>query len=87
MSESRGSNQSNLNAQLIRTVRIPLPDLATQRAIVAEIEAEQTLVAANSELVRRFEVKIKASIDRVYGNGANQYEQQLVLSWCPLVEV
>jgi len=38
----------------------------TQRAIVAEIEAEQALVAANRELIRRFEAKIKTTIDRVW---------------------
>jgi restriction endonuclease S subunit len=68
ISESRGGNQSNLNAQLIREVKIPFPDLATQRAIVAEIEAEQTLVNANRELIRRMEAKVKAAIDRVWGN-------------------
>ncbi len=67
MSESRGGNQSNLNAQLIRAVKIPLPDLETQRAIVAEIEAEQALVATNRELIRRMEAKVKAAIDRVWG--------------------
>jgi restriction endonuclease S subunit len=36
---------TKLNAALI-----PLPPLATQQAIVAEIEAEQALVAANREL-------------------------------------
>ena len=68
ISESRGGNQSNLNAQLIREVKIPLPDLPTQRAIVAEIEAEQALVAANRELIRRMEAKVKATIDRVWGS-------------------
>jgi type I restriction enzyme M protein len=58
-----------LNAQLIRDVQIPLPDLETQRAIVAEIEAEQALVNANRELIRRMEAKIKTAIDRVWGNG------------------
>jgi type I restriction enzyme M protein len=48
---------------------IPLPDLETQRAIVAEIEAEQALVNANRELIRRMEAKIKAAIDRVWGAG------------------
>jgi len=67
ISESRGGNQSNLNAQLIREVEIPLPDLATQRSIVAEIEGEQALVAANRELIRRMEAKITAAIDRVWG--------------------
>jgi type I restriction enzyme M protein len=67
ISESRGGNQSNLNSQLIREVKIPLPDLETQRAIVAEIEAEQALVNANRELIRRMEAKIKSAIDRVWG--------------------
>ena len=70
ISESRGGNQSNLNSQLIREVKIPLPDLETQRAIVAEIEAEQALVAANRELIRRMEAKVKCAIDRVWGESA-----------------
>ena len=45
-----------------------LPTLETQRAIVAEIEAEQALVAANRELIRRMEAKVKAAIDRVWGS-------------------
>jgi type I restriction enzyme M protein len=40
--------------------------IAIQRAIVAEIEAEQALVNANRELIRRFEAKIKTTIDRVW---------------------
>ena len=39
----------------------------TQKAIVAEIEAEQSLVAANRELIERFEGKIRATIGRVWG--------------------
>ena len=46
---------------------IPLPPLATQQAIVAEIEAEQALVAANRELIVRFEKKIQATLARVWG--------------------
>lgn len=42
------------------------PNLETQRAIVAE----QTLVNANRELIRRMEAKIKACIDRVWGGDA-----------------
>jgi len=38
-----------------------------QGTIVAEIEAEQALVAANRELIRRMEAKIKAAINRVWG--------------------
>ena len=46
---------------------IPLPLLTTQQAIVAEIEAEQGLVAANRELIGRFEKKIQATLARVWG--------------------
>jgi len=44
-----------------------LPPLATQQAIVAEIEAEQALVAANRELITRFEQKIQATLARIWG--------------------
>jgi len=46
---------------------IAIPPLATQQAIVAEIEAEQALVAANRELIARFEKKIQATLARVWG--------------------
>lgn len=44
-----------------------IPPLATQQAIVAEIEAEQSLVAANRELITRFEQKIQATLARIWG--------------------
>lgn len=69
ISDARGGNQSNLNAQLIRDVKITLPTLEAQRNIVAEIKAEQALVDANHELIRRMEIKIKMAIDRVWGAG------------------
>lgn len=47
---------------------LPLPDIETQRAIVAEIEAEQALVNANKQLIERFEAKIKTVINRVWGS-------------------
>ena len=46
---------------------IPLPPLATQQAIVAEIEAEQALVAANRELIERMEQKIQVTLARIWG--------------------
>ena len=53
----------------VENYKIPLPPLAIQQAIVAEIEAEQSLVAANRELVERMEGKIRAAIGRVWGEG------------------
>lgn len=47
--------------------KFPLPSLATQQAIVAEIEAEQALVAANRELISRFEQKIQVTLARIWG--------------------
>ncbi len=65
---SKSGTVTNLHLVEIRQMTIPLPDLATQRAIVAEIEAEQALVNANRELIRRMEAKIKAAINRVWGD-------------------
>jgi restriction endonuclease S subunit len=52
-----------------RDYPIPLPPLAVQHAIVAEIETEQSLVGANRELIERFEKKIHATLARVWGEG------------------
>ena len=42
--------------------------------IVAEIEAEQALVAANRELIARFEKKIQATLARVWGEKGDKNE-------------
>jgi type I restriction enzyme M protein len=65
--ESSGSTQRFIPLGFIRKLQIPLPPLATQQAIVAEIEAEQALVAANRELITRFQKKIQATLARVWG--------------------
>ena len=57
----------NLNQSILSGIQFPLPNLETQRAIVAEIEAELALVNANRELVRRMEAKVKAAIDCAWG--------------------
>jgi len=56
-----------INQRIVEKIPIPLPPLATQQAIVAEIEAEQALVAANRELMERFEKKIRSTLARVWG--------------------
>ena len=50
--------------------KFPLPPLATQKVIVAEIEAEQALVNANRELIARFEKKIQDTLARIWGEDA-----------------
>ena len=65
--ETAAHGTLKLNSDDLRQIQIPLPPLATQQAIVAEIEAEQALVAANRELIARFEKKIQATLARVWG--------------------
>lgn len=63
----RAVNQASIKASDIRRMTIALPLLATQKAIVAEIEAEQALVNANRELIARFEKKIQNTLARIWG--------------------
>ena len=62
-----GVTMMNLNQDILSAIQIPLPPIKTQQQIVAEIEAEQALVAANRELIERFEKKIQAAIARIWG--------------------
>ena len=63
-----GAAQPKLNQQALNSIPIPIPDeLETQQAIVTEIETEQALVAANRELILRFERKIQATLVRIWG--------------------
>ena len=66
----QGANIRNLSQGILNELKVPLPPLATQQAIVAEIEAEQALIAANRELITRFEQKIQATLARVWGEDA-----------------
>ena len=59
--------QKNINVAILKTLAIPLPPLATQQAIVAEIEAERALVSANRELAQRMEGRIAGAVGRVWG--------------------
>jgi type I restriction enzyme M protein len=68
--EATGSTVRHTSPTRILSVKIPLPPIATQQAIVAEIEAEQALVAANRELITRFEQKIQSTLARIWGEAA-----------------
>ena len=65
-SQSVGAVFKNLTTHQVKDFKIPLPSPETQQAIATEIGAEQTLVEANRELIRRFEEKIQAAIGRVW---------------------
>ena len=61
-----GVTMKNLNQSVLAGMPFVLPPLETQQAIVAEIEAEQSLVNGNRELIARFEKKVEAAIARVW---------------------
>ena len=50
----------------LERIRIPLPPMALQEDIVAEIEAERTVVAANRELATKMEQRMQDAIGRVW---------------------
>ena len=69
-----GSTVYGIKAKTLKGISIPCPPLETQALIVAEIEAEQSLVSANHELIERMEKKIQAAITRVWGEEATDAE-------------
>ncbi len=62
-----GTTVYGIKASVLKDIEIPLPPLETQKRIVAEIEAEQSLVSANRELITRLEQKIQTTLARVWG--------------------
>ena len=65
-SVSHGGTMNILSMQALKRLRVPVPPVETQRAIVAEIEVEHALVSANRELVERMEQRIQDAIGRVW---------------------
>jgi type I restriction enzyme M protein len=63
----QGASIRNLSQGILTELQVSLPPLATQQAIVTEIEAEQALVGANRELVTRFERKIQGTLAHIWG--------------------
>ena len=64
-------NMPKINQAIVESIPIHLPLPEVQEQIVAEIEAEQTLVNANIELVTRFEKKIQITLNRIWGEQEN----------------
>lgn len=65
---SRAIGQSNISASSLARYEIPLPPLAEQRRIVAELDAEAAQMEAVRSLIPRFEAKIQRVLDRVWGS-------------------
>lgn len=64
---SAGGAQAFVSLSNLRSFPIPLPDVETQRQIVAQIEKELDLVNANKQLIEIFEQKINDRIAKVWG--------------------
>lgn len=64
---SGGVRQSNISNKGIESILIPLPPIATQTAIVLQIEKEIEFVNGNKQLIEIFEQKIKDRISKVWG--------------------
>ena len=61
-----------LSLRVLKDLSLPCPPLSVQAALIAQIEAEQALVAANRELIDRFEKKVQATLARVWGDDAEE---------------
>ena len=57
----------SINQKDVEQLKIPLPPFDVQKEIVARIEEEQKLVAANKKLIEIFEGKIKEKVAEVWG--------------------
>ena len=71
-----GAAQPQLPIRSLKNAIIPLPDIETQRQIVAQIEKEQELVNANKQLIEIFEQKIKDRIAKVWGTSTSSEQEK-----------
>ncbi|MDQ3099909.1 MAG: restriction endonuclease subunit S, partial [Bacteroidota bacterium] len=67
LSKKSGVAQYNLSLKQIGEVQIPLPPLAEQEALVAEVEGYQKEMAGLRDEIMELEMKIKRRIEEVWG--------------------
>lgn len=53
---------------ILKGLRLPLPPLTTQQAIVDEVEAYRKLITINREQIAQLELKIQNTIAQVWGD-------------------
>lgn len=66
-SDGHGATVKGVTRDYVKELKIPLPSLEEQNAIVKAIEEELQLINANRRLVEIFEQKIKIKIGEVWG--------------------
>ena len=64
--QASGSTYKEIIKSRFVELQIPLPPLNIQKEIIAEIKAEQSLVAANHQLIQRMETKIQSTLARLW---------------------
>jgi type I restriction enzyme M protein len=62
----------HISAKELRTIIIPIPPMKDQEKILADLEQEEFIVESNKNLIDRFEAKIAARIQSVWGGGENK---------------
>ena len=58
----------SMRKSVVEAHKMPLPPLEIQRAIVAKIKVEQSLVNANRQLIQIFDQKIQTTIARIWND-------------------
>lgn len=64
---ANNAQPASMRKSTVETHEMPCPDIKTQRAIVAEIDAEQELVDANRNLIARMETRVINIITHIWG--------------------
>jgi len=62
-----GGTFSEISKTSLETLKIPLPPIEIQKAIVTRLKSEQQLINANKNLIEIYQQKIKSKITEIWG--------------------
>ncbi|MBS1943050.1 MAG: restriction endonuclease subunit S, partial [Bacteroidetes bacterium] len=67
----KGAQLPRVGWDYFASIQIPLPPLAEQQRIVAELEEERRMVGAAKALAERMEARVKERVERVWSSGSS----------------